>query len=246
VKYRQYIFINNLGGIKLSKELIQPAASFKPTELPVDPYHRAKQEWDERIGSARVQAKNWRICALGSLVLCFILTIGLIYQSSKSTVTPYVVQVTKDGVVQAIGPAQNMNYVPQEKEIKYFLSQLVQNTRTLPLDPVVAKRNWLSSYEYLRPSAALKMNQYMEEDKLSERLGTETTQIEVNVVVPLSKESYQIRWKETVYDSDGNLKESYNMTGLFTIEFYPPKSEKELLVNPIGLYIKDFSWSREL
>ena len=33
------------------------------------PYHRAAQVWDDRIGSARVQAANWREMALGSLAL---------------------------------------------------------------------------------------------------------------------------------------------------------------------------------
>ena len=33
------------------------------------PYQKAAQVWDERIGSARVQAKNWRLMAFGSLVL---------------------------------------------------------------------------------------------------------------------------------------------------------------------------------
>ena len=34
---------------------------------PVTPYQRAAQVWDERIGSARVQAKNWRLMAVGCL-----------------------------------------------------------------------------------------------------------------------------------------------------------------------------------
>jgi len=33
------------------------------------PYRRAGQIWDQRIGSARVQARNWRLMALGCLGL---------------------------------------------------------------------------------------------------------------------------------------------------------------------------------
>ena len=36
---------------------------------PETPYQRAAQVWDERIGSARVQARNWRLMAFGSLIL---------------------------------------------------------------------------------------------------------------------------------------------------------------------------------
>ena len=31
---------------------------------PVTPYQKAGQVWDERIGSARAQARNWRLMAL--------------------------------------------------------------------------------------------------------------------------------------------------------------------------------------
>ena len=37
------------------------------TPEPETPYQRAAQAWDERIGSARVQARNWRLMAFGSL-----------------------------------------------------------------------------------------------------------------------------------------------------------------------------------
>ena len=43
------------------------------TPQPVTPYQKAAQVWDERIGSARVQAQNWRLMALGSLSLSIVL-----------------------------------------------------------------------------------------------------------------------------------------------------------------------------
>ena len=42
------------------------------TPEPVTPYQKAAQVWDERIGSARVQAHNWRM-ALGSLAVSVML-----------------------------------------------------------------------------------------------------------------------------------------------------------------------------
>ena len=39
------------------------------TPEPETPYQKAAQVWDERIGAARVQAKNWRLMAFGSLIL---------------------------------------------------------------------------------------------------------------------------------------------------------------------------------
>ena len=39
------------------------------TPQPETPYQKAGQLWDERIGSARVQARNWRLMAFGPHIL---------------------------------------------------------------------------------------------------------------------------------------------------------------------------------
>ncbi|MHA4875235.1 VirB8/TrbF family protein, partial [Enterococcus faecium] len=39
------------------------------TPEPETPHQRAGQLWDERIGSARAQARNWRPMAFGGLFL---------------------------------------------------------------------------------------------------------------------------------------------------------------------------------
>ena len=44
----------------------RPATHYGKTPQPETPYQRAAQVWDDRIGSARVQAKNWRLMAFGS------------------------------------------------------------------------------------------------------------------------------------------------------------------------------------
>ena len=40
------------------------SSRYGETTAPVTPYQRAAQAWDDRIGSARVQAANWRLAAL--------------------------------------------------------------------------------------------------------------------------------------------------------------------------------------
>lgn len=227
-------------------ELNQPTQNYQPEGEAVNPYLAAKAEWDNRIGSARVQAFNWRIFALASMILSVILACGLIYQSTKSTVTPYIVEVSADGAARAVGPAREATFVPQEKEIKYFLGQFIIKTRTLTMDPVVSKQNWVTAYAFMRPAAANKMNDLVKKENPLAKMGQETVQANIRVVVPVSKNTFQIRWTEDVFTKDGAVKESYRMTGLFTVDFTAPKTEQELMVNPLGLYISDFSWSREL
>lgn len=228
-----------------TNELNQPPISFQPEGHALTPYQKAQEEWDNRIGSARVQAKNWRIIALSLAGICAILAAGLIYQSSKSTVVPYVVQVNGEGLVQAAGPAVRTNYTPSKAVQQYFLSQFVTYVRSVPLDPVVAKSRWLAAYGYLRQSAANTLNEIAQKEQPLQKIGQETVAVQIKSVVPLSPETFQVRWEENSFNQEGVTIGTRNMAGLFTVEIAPPSDENMLKVNPLGLYIKHFSWAQE-
>jgi type IV secretion system protein TrbF len=224
----------------------QPTESYKPGEAPVTPYQKAAEEWDNRIGTARVQAKNWRLAALLAILLAMILAGGLIFQSAKSSVTPYVVQMNNDGMVQAVGPAQHANFKPGQPVIEYFIVQFVTKVRSIPLDPVVAKVEWLSAYEFLRKNAANTLNEIAVREQPFSRIGLETVSVRMKSVVPLSRDTYQVRWEETDFSKEGVSTGVKGMTGIFNVEVVPPTDERKLRANPLGLFIKQFSWSRDL
>ena len=83
----------------------RPSVRYGRTPEPETPYQKAAQVWDERIGSARVQAKNWRLMAFGCLMLSGGLASGLVWQSLRGTVTPWVVEVDRLGQAEAVAPA---------------------------------------------------------------------------------------------------------------------------------------------
>jgi len=56
----------------------RPSVRYGTTPEPVTPYQRAAQAWDDRIGSARVQARNWRLAFFGTLALSGGLTAGIV------------------------------------------------------------------------------------------------------------------------------------------------------------------------
>jgi len=65
------------------------------TPAPETPYQRAGQIWDERIGSARVQARNWRLMAFGCLGLTTAMWAGLVWQATQSRVVPIINRPTR-------------------------------------------------------------------------------------------------------------------------------------------------------
>lgn len=83
----------------------RPATHYGKSPEPETPYQKAAQVWDERIGSARVQAKNWRYMAFGSLILSACFASALVLQSTRGTVVPWVVQVDNLGQAQTVAAA---------------------------------------------------------------------------------------------------------------------------------------------
>ena len=227
-------------------ELNQPTPTYKPDGIPLTPFLKAKEMWDNRIGSARVQAYNWRLTCFATLGLCFVLILGLIYQSAKSSVAPYIVEVGPGGEVLAVTKAVQANRSPNDPEIRYFLAKWIKDVRSLPLDAVVKKQSWISAYGSMRQKAALKMNEIVRKDDPMSNIGEETISVTPAAIVKMSDKTYQIRWTEDVFSKEGSPKQSYRMTGLITIDFTQPTNEKEIMTNPLGLYISDFSWSKEL
>jgi hypothetical protein len=112
------------------------------TPGPETPYQRAGQVWDERIGSTRVQAKNWRLAFFGALALSGGLAGGLVWQSARGTITPWVVQVDKLGQAQAVAPAV-ADYQPTDPQIAWHLARFIEEVRSIPADPVHASEEFV-------------------------------------------------------------------------------------------------------
>src|SRR3546814_8154051 len=98
------------------------------TPEPETPYQRACQVWDERIGSARAQARNRRLRAFGCLALIGGLSSGLVWQSTQSRVPPYVVEVDRLGEARDVTDAE-AGYRPTDPQIEWHLPRFIAKVR---------------------------------------------------------------------------------------------------------------------
>lgn len=232
------------------KAFLNSPINTKPVSSPETPYLRAKQEWDSRIGSTVIQAKNWRVACFVSLTLAgFSLAISLVL-ATKQTITPVFVGIDREsGEPMVLGDINNNSYKPGPVEVKYFLSEFIKLVRGLPLDPVLTRENWIKAYSFTRKNAAEVLNQISakEYENGQRKIGNSAVSVQpISVVQIPNTSSYQVRWKETAYTKDGQKLEEYTMLGTFVVEITPPRDEQTLQVNPLGLYIQSFEWSREL
>jgi type IV secretory pathway TrbF-like protein len=214
------------------------------TPEPSTPYQRAAQLWDERIGSARVQAKNWRLMAFGCLTLSVGLAAGMVWQSARSRVTPYVVEVDRLGEVQAVAPAITP-YQPSDAQIAWYLARFVTDVRSLSIDPVLVRRNWLEAYEFATDRAAVFLIDFARTNDPFKAIGDRSVSVEVTSVVRASDTSFQVKWTEQVY-RQGSLASTERWTAIVATTVETPRTAEVLRKNPLGLYITGIAWSREL
>lgn len=214
------------------------------TPKPETPYQRAAQVWDDRIGSARVQARNWRLMAFGSLTLSMGLAGGLIWQSTHGNIVPWVVQVDRLGQAQAIAPA-TADYRPSDPELAWYLAHFVELVRALPADPIIVRQNWLAAYDFTTPSGAQTLNDYARTNDPFAKLGKEQVAVDVSSVIRASPDSFRIAWIEHRYQ-DGTLADTTRWTAILTVTIQPPTDADRLRKNPLGIYITAINWSKEL
>lgn len=220
------------------------AQRYGRTPEPQTPYQRAGQMWDERIGSARVQARNWRLMAFGGLLLSTGLSTGLLWQSMQSRVVPYVVEVDRLGEARAVAPVDN-DYRPTDPQIAWHLARFIANIRSVSLDPVLMRQNWLSAYDFATDRGALFLGEYARNADPFATVGTNNVSIQVTSVVRASDMSFQVKWTENAYER-GSLAGTSRWTAILSVEVRPPKSADTLRKNPLGLYVDAVDWSREL
>lgn len=214
------------------------------TPEPDTPYRRAGQLWDERIGSARVQARNWRLMAFGGLMLSTGLSSVLAWQSLQSRVTPYVVEVDRLGEARAITPAER-DYRPTDPQIAWHIARFITCIRSISLDPVLTRDNWLSAYDFATQRGALFLGDYARAADPFGKAGDKTVSVQVTSVVRASDRSFQVKWIETAYER-GSRASTSHWTAIVTVVLRPPASADTLRKNPLGLYVDAIDWSREL
>ena len=214
------------------------------TPEPETPYQRAGQVWDERIGSARVQARNWRLMAFGGLFLSASLSAGLLWQSSTSRVVPYVVETDHLGEARAIEPADR-EYQPTDPQIAWHLGQFIINVRSVSLDPVLMRRNWLVAYDFATARGARFLSEYARSANPFGDIGTRTVSVDVTSIVRASDRSFQVKWTERAFER-GSLAGTTRWTAILSVVVRTPASADVLRKNPLGLYVDGIDWSEEL
>lgn len=191
---------------------------------------------------------TWKILAFICLGIAFLALSGNIYLSTRSTLIPYVIEVDEAGNAKAINPAYQKNYEPKEEFLIYSLKEFVRNFRWISLDPVVQNSLYSKAMNLLTEPMQEKLKEISLEENLSNLIQekyTRDVQINSAIKVAGTKNTYQIKWREILYSSSGDILLNKTLVGIFSISIEQPKTLQELDRNPLGVYIVDFHITTE-
>ena len=214
---------------------------------PDNPYLAARNEWNERYGSYVKAASSWRIVGITGMVMAVIGFSYALYQSTEVKLVPYIVEVDKLGSAVTAGLPQQIEYA-DPRVVRATLAGFASNFRSVTPDAVVQKRYIDRTYALLRTSdpATEKINAWFRSNSPFEKAKSATVAIEVNNVVALSNQSYQIDWTEFERDRKGKETAQRRFRGIATVTLTPPQDEAVIRLIPIGLYLRDFDWTAQL
>ncbi len=220
----------------------KPAKSFAPAP-PDTPYRRAQQEWDARMGSAVLSARAWRAIAYGSLGLAAIMGVSLTAVAMQKRTFVHVVEVDPQGRVMSVRVADG-NWRPTQAVISSELGRFVRMVRSIPTDGVVLRDQWMEAYRFLTPQAAAHLTEIARDDDPFLSLGRNARTVQVRSILARSDHSWEVSWIERNTNETGTTDPQV-YTGVFTVTTRAPTNADQIAINPLGILISDFSWSRE-
>jgi hypothetical protein len=68
--------------------------------------------------------------------------------------------------------------------------------RSLSIDPIVVRQNWLDAYDYTTDKGAAVLNDYARKNDPFARIGKESVTVQITSVVRASDTSFNVRWTE--------------------------------------------------
>lgn len=218
-----------------------------------NPYLTARRTWNDHVGSVVTSRQSWQVVGILSMMVALAGVGGIIHIGSQSKFVPYIVEVDKLGQPMAVGPAQAASQVDL-RVLKSQVASFVADARTVTPDVALQRKSIFRLYALLSPNdpATQKMNEWLNGTKESSpfvRAVDETVTVDIRSVMQQTPETWQVDWEEVTRERQGLIKSRAIWRALVTTYIAEPTtqtSEEQVRMNPVGTFVRDFSWSKQL
>ena len=223
-----------------------------------NPYLSARRTWNDHIKAVNASRQAWQVIGILALLIALAGVGGMIHIGSQSRFVPYVVEVDKLGQAMAVAPAQRAAAVDQ-RVVHAAVASFISDARLVTPDVALQRKAVFRLYSMLSGNdpATTKINEWLTGGQNGAADGTpfkraarETVSTEVLSVIPQSPDTWQVDWTETARDRQGILKgPPFRMRALVTVYSVPATAqttEEQVRNNPLGIFVRDFAWSKQL
>ena len=210
-----------------------------------NPYLAARKEWDERYGGLIKRAQNWRFAAMLALLVAFAEAVVILGVATRPKTVPYVVAVDSLGRVVASGAVERSS--PVDRRMKETaLSRWMQDLRGVTSDGLAQRRAIDRVYGMIGSGTVAQtlVTEFYRANQPFDRANKETVQVDVNMILPTTEQTYEIDWTETARDPSGGVVSVGRWKAILTIVVNPSSDENVLQLNPFGIYVMNVSWSK--
>ena len=246
-----------LGGERASKDERQsqiPVEGGRRTGESPNPYLSARRTWNDLMKAQVASRRSWEMIAILCLLIALASVGGIAYVGSQSKFIPFLYQVDTHGHATAIGPVEQASQT-DPRVLASAIGEFIANARLVTVDAALQRKAVYQVYAMLNEQdpATGKMNHWMngtEDANPFTRAETETVTVDISTVLPQTADTWEVTWLESVWDRKGEVKiPPVPMRALVTVYRAEPSatvSEDELRRNPLSVYVRDFSWSKQL
>jgi type IV secretion system protein VirB5 len=209
-------------------------------------FFAGRAEAAERYGYLSKNAAQWRRISSALLFCCVACVLAVIYAADRITVVPYIVQVDEHGYEIAVEPVS-----PSRVDARLMIAHVaryVWSLKTIFNDPEAQLHlmNFVYTTTPVNTAAEKKYQEYYAASNPTVIGERETVQVTVNSVLSLSPETWQAEWTEERYTLEGEKLSVKQYRGIFTTAVVAPSDMREVIVNPLGIFVTDFNFSEVL
>jgi type IV secretion system protein VirB5 len=212
----------------------------------------ARQRNGDRLAHANDEARSWKVAFWISLTLLAGAVAALAYLALQPRFIPYTVAVDQHGIALPIGPAERTTR-GDPNAIRAELTRFITDARTVSSDPFAQRAMVERAYAHSTPAAANLLNAYFRDPENDARIISERAVRLVRVlrVTPLpapSSNTWNVLWQETEIERGSESRSTASWEAYLTVALGGPpnptrRTEEQISLNPLGIYVSDFSWS---
>lgn len=212
-----------------------------------NPYLNGRRAFLEQWGDSAKAAHQWRLATFivgAGLVLAIG---GLITVSLQQQIVPYAVEFNEHSEVVRVARIGELTK-PNEAQIRAALRSWIIGARTVYGDKSAQESLMNTAYAMTLPNSSAKqtLDDHITMNSPYARSRKETVDVAVNTVLFADGSTWRIEWTETTKQLSGRIIETKSWQATATVVTVPPSTEQELLLNPVGVKVKQFSWQTRL